>query len=89
MHSDHLQINILLNRHSVTYLFSPKQHFCIVAAHCFAKNTRGNALNPPSRYKIGVGKYYLGYSDPRDAMSQYSEVGRKFLFVFLQYFYVF
>lgn len=58
---------------SILACFFHKKKF-VVAAHCFAKNTRGNAINSPSRYKVGVGKYYLNYLDSRDVMAQYSEV---------------
>lgn len=62
----HYTFLVLLNKKSLTPI--------IVAAHCFARNNRGNALNPPSRYKVGAGKYYLSYLDSRDTMAQYSEV---------------
>lgn len=44
------------------------------AAHCFARSNRGNAVNPASRYKVGAGKYYIGYNDPKDVFAQYSDV---------------
>lgn len=55
--------------------------FLFSAAHCFTTNSKGSAvLNPPGRYKIGVGKYYLNFSDQRDVMAQYSDVNKLYFY---------